>query len=466
MIFKEKDVIISMKTDSEVNFTMICNSTRTNRFEYRVEEGQNHFTGFMSFQHFRGERMYSDIVVKPENKMTETETVECYPISPDALDNGREEGWYPDTTLVYIRVLWKEFERERGVYNYDFIEDILNKAKEHKQALVFRLIAHSTRAEDDLPEWLKELIPCPERPPMQRVKDSPTHPLFMELFLKAVEAMGKRFDSDPFFYAMDISLPGAWGEGHKLELYPRDLFKTIVDTYSRAFPTTQLFTQVFRPELVEYAKKYTNVGWRGDGYGEPYHLMEYYPPNVEKMGDNWKIAPVSFEAYWWLGEWKRQGWDIDYIIEKSLEWHISSFNPKSMPIPYEWKDKCEYWISRMGYHYEIEEFSFPEKAGVGDSVQTELCVKNVGVAPCYIAQPFVVRLAGDTKTYEFVQNVDITKWLPGEHKETLLLDLCNVIAGKYKIEIGIISPYGDVVYLATNACRDGAFYEVGEIEIK
>ena len=69
---------------------------KTNCFEYRVEEGQNPYTGFMSFQHFRGETLYSDIIVKPENKMTETETVECYPISADAMDNGRGEGWYAD----------------------------------------------------------------------------------------------------------------------------------------------------------------------------------------------------------------------------------------------------------------------------------------------------------------------------------------------------------------------------------
>ena len=63
----------------------------------------------MSYQHFRGEKLYSDIVVKPENKYNETERVECYPVSHDAEENSREEGWYPDSTVVYIRVLWKEF---------------------------------------------------------------------------------------------------------------------------------------------------------------------------------------------------------------------------------------------------------------------------------------------------------------------------------------------------------------------
>ena len=61
------------------------------------------------------------------------------------------------------------------------------------------------------------------------------------------------------------------------------------------------------------------------------------------MLTHWMIAPVSFESYWWISEWYRQGWDIDGIIEKTLSWHVSTFNTKSFPIQYELKEKIEYW---------------------------------------------------------------------------------------------------------------------------
>lgn len=446
---------------------MLRTPTKEEGFEYRIEEGQNPYIGFMSFQHFRGEKLYSDIVVLPENKLTETERVECYPVSPDAEENGREEGWYPDNSVVYIRVLWKEFEPQRGVYNYEFIENILKEAKAHKQTLIFRLMAHSTRACDDVPDWLKELIPCPERPPMRRKKDSPTDPLFMELFLEAVRKLGERFDSDPWFDAIDISLPGSWGEGYKLELYPDDLFKTIVDVYAEVFPNTQLFTQVGRPELIEYAKKYTNVGWRGDGLGNPGHTAGIYPPQIAVIPDQWKVAPVSFESYWWMCEWQRKGWDLDSIIDKTLEWHISSFNPKSIPIPYDWQEKCEYWISRMGYHFTIKSVSYPENASAGDTIALNLSLENIGSAPCYKELPVVLRLTGIGRTVEFAQTCSVRNWLPGAHTETLRASLPGDLAeGEYDIEIGIISPHADVVYLATNAERNGGFYKIGHISIK
>ena len=305
---------------------MLRKATETKYFKQKKEDGQNAYSGFMSFQHFNGEKLYSDIVVRPEANYTETERVECYPPSPDAEENGREEGYYPDSSVVYIRILWKEFEPERGVYNYKIIEDVLKEARAHGQTLIFRLMAHSTRACDDVPEWLKALIPCPERPDGERVKDSPTDPLFLEFFLEAIKKIGERFDDDETFDSIDISLPGAWGEGHNLELYPPDTLERIVDVYTSSFKHTQLLAQAARPELIHYGSNVTPIGWRGDGLGEPKHTFEMYPERISYISEVWKSAPVSFESYWWLGEWVRKGWDIDKIIEATLNWHISSFN--------------------------------------------------------------------------------------------------------------------------------------------
>jgi len=435
-------------------------------YNYKVEEAQNPYIGFMSFQHFRGEKLYSDIVVTPEAKMTETERVECYPVSPDAEENGREEGYYPDTTIVYIRILWKEFEPERGVFNYKFIEDIIKEAKNHGQTLIFRLMAHSTRACDDVPEWLKSLVVCPERPPMMRVKDSPTDPLFIDLFLEMVKKFGERFDSDPTLDAMDISLPGSWGEGHKLELYPEGTFERIIDAYLAAFKETQLITQVARPNLVEYARERgVTVGWRGDGMGNPSHLERIYPPRVEAMGDNWKVAPVSFEAYWWLCEWKRQGWDVDLIIKTTLDWHLSSFNAKSIPCPYEWKDKIDAWVNKMGYHFAIDRFECPKTASSGDTLELKLAIDNVGVAPMYKKLPLSVKLKNGETEYTFESGIDVTKWLPGKSEEAFEITLPEVRPGEYDIEIAILSPHAPIIYFATDAARDGAYFKVGKITV-
>lgn len=143
--------------------------------------------------------------------------------------------------------------------------------------------------------------------------------------------------------SVDISLPGSWGEGHNLHLYPKEDLDSLVDTYISVFKKTQLLGQVSRPELLHYINKKAEIpaGWRGDGFGNTQHIETIYPPRVEKISELCKKGPVSFEAYWWISEWERQGWDLDLIIEKSLEGHITSFNAKSIDIPKKFKKKLK-----------------------------------------------------------------------------------------------------------------------------
>ncbi len=445
---------------------MLQEANVTRYFKYQKEEAQNPYIGFCSFQHFRGEKLYSDRIVRPENNLCETEDVECYPVPQWVPENGRNEGWYPDTSIVYIRILWKEFEPERGVYNYRFVEDILDKARAHGQTAAFRLMAHSTRDIEDVPEWLKAMIPCPERPQGQRVKDSPTDPLFLKLFGDAVRAFGERFDSDPTLDTFDISLPGAWGEGHKLNLYPEEDVQRLYDIHSEVFKHTRLVGQLEKAYLAKKISSTVPIGLRGDGLGTPVYLYDRYDRYLSEFEDAWKRAPISFESYWWIGEWMRQGWDIDDIIQITLGWHISSFNAKSLPIPYEWKEKIEYWLSRMGYHYTIDYFKCPDTATAGDEIVLKLGIENIGVAPIYRSIPLHIRLRNGTDIYELDNDIDITRWLPGKIAHKLDLVLPDTIkAGAYDIEIGLFNEHIPVIYFCTDAPRNGSYYTLGKIQI-
>ena len=437
------------------------------RFSPMEKAQSNPYIGFTSYQRFRGEPLYSDIVVRPENHGTETERVECYPVSPDEEQNGDLQGFYPDTQVAYIRLLWKEFEPQRKQYQYALIEDVLRRAKEKGQTVMLRLMPHSTRARDDVPDWLKELIPCPERPEGMRVKDSPRDPVYLRYFGEAIEALAKRFDSDPTLDVMDISLTGSWGEGHKVSQYPKSALKQLVDVYTRNFHNTHLIGQTAAPRLVSYACKSKPCGWRGDGVGEPKHMNVIYPKAAKAMPRNaWKHAPVSFESYWWLGEWDRQGWDLNKIIEKTLSWHISTFNAKSLPIPEKYREQIERWESKMGYHFVLCEASYPSKAKGGERLRFSLKVNNRGVAPIYTRIPLRVRLRGEGEEYLFTTKVDSGKWLPGEHKVAFQITLpARMKAGRYEAAITLSGENTPVVRWETQGDWDGAFFSIGRIEV-
>ena len=439
---------------------------KTNYFNYKKEKAQNPYIGFTSFQHFRNDELYSDLIVKPENNMTETEHVECYPVPAYVEEKGRAQGYYPDSSVVYIRILWKEFEPKKGEYNFALIEDVLNKARENGQTLMFRLLPHSTRESDDVPDWLKEEIECPARPQGMRVKTSPSDPKFLEIFGATIAKLGERFDNDPTFAFLDLSLPGSWGEGSSLDLFSEEDIKKYIDIYTRVFKNTLLIGQCGSPWIVHYAGETVPIGWRADGVGSPNHMKNIYPPRLIPLEGVWKKAHISFESYWWLGEWQRKGWDLDAIIQSLLSWHMSTFNAKSLPIPWEWKDKIDEWVAKMGYHFQIDSFTFPETAKAGEALQTELAINNVGVAPAYHKLPLKIRLTG-ASVVETETEVDVREWLPGKASVKLSVALPETLKkGTYAIEISLGGGAYPQAYFASDAKEADGWYTIGETEVK
>ena len=440
---------------------------RINYYHYKREAKQNPYIGFTSFQHFRNDELYSDLIVKPENNMTETEHVECYPIPAYVKQEGRKEGYYPDCSVVYIRILWKEFEPKQGEYNYAFIEEILQKARENEQTLMFRLMPHSTRETDDVPDWLKEKIDCPARPIGERVKMSPTSPLFLEYFGTALRKIGERFDGDPAFGFLDISLPGSWGEGSSVDLFTEEQIEDFVNSYICAFPNTRLIGQMAPLWLLEKLNEKSKAGWRADCIGKPHLTYEYVRKTEENFPTAWQRGHVSFESYWWLGEWQRQGWDLDNIIQTTLDWHVSTFNAKSLPIPWEWKDKIDAWVDKMGYHFVIDSFACPERSRCGETVRAVLGIDNVGVAPIYHEMPLYVRLTGEAGDFEMQTDADVRTWLPGKGKIELDIPLPKHLkAGEYEVELGLGGGEHPKAYFATDAELNGHYARVGKILIK
>ncbi len=436
------------------------------KFNYKREIAQNPYTGIVSFQHFSGEKLYNDVICSGTLASCETENLECYPIPSGVKENGREQGWYPDNSVAYFRVLWKEFEPKQGEYNYQFIQDIIDKCKEHNQSLMFRLMPHSTCERDDVPDWLKDIMECPSRPDGMRVKDSPTDRRYLKIFAETIKKFAERFDKEPVLNTIDICLPGAWGEGHELGKYPKEDLLYIIDTYIESFPNTFIFGQIAGSEFMKHIASKRPVGWRADGVGLPRIMEEIIPKRLAQVPDDlWKTSPISSESYWWIGEWFRRDWDIDKIIETTLSWHISTFNPKSLPIPYEWKDKIEYWNSKMGYHYSIKSVEFEEKALKDGKLNIKFEVDNVGVAPSYHDIPLNFKIANSCFEKVFTTDIDIRKWLERDYIEDISLDLTGIPNDKYRVLVGIGGGNYPAAYFATDAEYENGYYNLFEFEI-
>lgn len=378
---------------------------------------------------------------------------------------------YPASTVAYWRFCWKDFEPREGEFDFEYVERLLEYATSCGQTSALRMMPHTTRAVQDVPEWLKEKIPTPERPDNARVKESPTDPEFYHAFARAVRALGERFDGDPRIETMDMSLCGAWGEGHNVEFVPEKYIRELVDAHTRSFTKTPLMGQISSVDAILYANESVPMGFRADCLGDMnYHMVNFYPRAIARMAELWKRAPVSFEVCWTMSYWKERGWDIDYIAGQALKWHGSTFNAKSARVPHAFDDGVRRWLCRMGYRLALRRLDHPSRGSSGDTLRCGMWMENTGCAPLYHPYDFVFRLRREgASDIMMPTGLDPRTWLPGDTVTEFTLGIPQgTPKGEYLLEAGLVTPgkTDAEIMMAMRAPESGKFYTLGTFAVE
>jgi hypothetical protein len=294
-----------------------------------------------------------------------------------------------------------------------------------------------------------------------------------------IRAVGARYDGNPDLESVDLAIVGAWGEGAGSVELSQPTREALVDAYLDAFKQTPLVMLLTDAKTNGYAISKADVGWRIDclgdmgGFNNPNwsHMQDYYPQGIINFGmeDAWKKAPVSLEVCWVMQHWLNKGWDVDYIIDQSLKWHISSFNSKSSAVPDAWKPNVDRWLKRMGYRFVLRKFTYPATVRPQGKLAFTTWWENKGVAPCYKEFPLAVRLKNAQRTEVFRTGADIRKWLPGDNLyDSAVFVPFGMPQGEYDIGVAIIDPQSALpaVKLAIAGAGADGWYDLGKIKVQ
>ncbi len=423
--------------------------------------------GFMTFQRFNGDKLN-------EGKRW----TEGFPIEYQDFDGNLENENHPMTSLAYFRIYWKFIEPERDEYNWELIDKALETAAARGQTLLLRIAPYGTGPERDVPDWYRDMVGERKELPVEKWQVDPEDPRYVEHFCDLIRDLGERYDGHPSLESVDLSIVGAWGEGAGSERLTEKTREALVDSYLEAFPNTHLLMLLTDPKTNGYGLSKRNVGLRFDCLGDMggfsptwCHMYDMYPQDIIKCGfrDAWKTAPVSLEVCWVMRHWKDQGWDVDYIIDQSLKWHISSFNSKSSPVPKEWEPHVDRWLKKMGYRYVLRKFTYPSIVKPNGKLTFTSWWENKGVAPCYHPFPLALRLNSENEKAILLLAADIREWLPGDN----LCDSSVVVPeylseGEYQLEIAILDTLTHTpnVKLAIEGRRPDGWYPLGGIRVK
>ncbi len=298
--------------------------------------------GFTSFQMFQGDNL-------PFHDVLNEASLNQFGKNINAPIEG-----HPATSIAYFRIQWRFIEPEPGKYRWDFIDGLLDIAHRQKQTLMLRISPWKGEPELDVPVWFRKIAGPDRKFLTEKWVIDPEDPRYNKYFGNMIRAFGKRYDGHPDIEAVDVSIVGNAGEGGGTELLTDKTMQNLTDAYIESFHKTPLLTLIHGKKHVSYLRNHSDamIGWRQDCLGDLgfwaaeqegwTHMFDYYPQTIidYEMGEAWREGPVSFEICGFFDTWdteqKYSNKQIQYIIDQSLKWHISSFNAKSTTYPEKW----------------------------------------------------------------------------------------------------------------------------------
>jgi len=425
--------------------------------------------GFMTFQRFNGDALNAGL------KWTEG-----YPIAYQEFKGSLENKNHPATSIAYFRIYWKFVEPERGKYRWELLDTALRTAHNRKQTLMLRIAPYGTTPDNDVPDWYRAMMGDEKsKLPIDKWRTNPEDPLYAKHFGTMIRAVGARYDGHPDLESVDMALVGAWGEGAGSSDLTEPTRAALVDSYIDGFRKSPLVMLLTDEKTNKYGLSKRDVGWRVDclgdmgGFSNPAwsHMQDYYPQGIINFGmqDAWKKAPVSIEVCWVMQHWKDKGWDVDYIIDQSLKWHISSFNGKSSAVPDAWWPSVNRWLKKMGYRYVLRKFTYPATVRPQGKLEFTTWWENKGVAPCYREFPLALRLKSAQRSAVMTTAADIRTWLPGDvvYDDGVFVP-ADLAPGEYELAIAIVDPASrePKVKLAIAGMEPDGWYPLGKIEVR
>ena len=409
-----------------------------------LEWQPNPHRGTTTFQRFNGQALYPGLSWNDREGPVEFPPP---PKSPADLINPR----YPNTTVSYCRWIWRVLEPKRGEYQWQIIDGALKAAQQRGQTLQLRLQPY---ADDDLPDWLwNEGVKVHEVVNNRREPDC-NDPIYIKNWVRFITAFGKRYNGHPDLESVDVVHGGQWGEGGGNSTYKSA--KPMVDAFVNSFTKTTLVS-MYNTQAIRYGTTLKRpMGWRCDCIGDlrmkskvPHivpdgliwnHMFDY-PKWLVKDGvsEAWRVAPVTLETCWVVGFWRKEHWNIDWIIDQMLKYHATFFMPKSCYFPIAWKNKMDAFNRKLGYRFVLRQVVTPTKIAPGARFNLEFWVDNDGVAPLYRPYKLALRFRQGSRSEVVLMKQDPRTWMPGQNWFEEAVKLPSFIKpGTFEMDAGIV----------------------------
>ncbi len=368
--------------------------------------------------------------------------------------------------LIYVDFKWSELEPEKGVYNFDAIEEQyqFDKWKAEGTRMVLRFVMDNPNLVDgnpdikrmDIPQWLYDELEAENAEGEgagvfytgQTIKDllggcgfSPNYksPKLREYHAKVVKALAERYDDPSICAYVEVGSLGHWAEFHTWptgtgEFPDPPLAQEYMQAYVDAFKNVRV--GIRKPYAVAAENNwglYNDIfGVTSDG-GTPTFLEWAASGNTDMPGSTPEDISASAMPDWWKlnysggefanGDFRTNALDenICAVLGQIRDSHTTWLGPcsacdfKTGNSEYEdFEYNIHVLMKQMGYNYSVYSITQPEQLVPGQETELAITWNNSGVAPIYYNCPVTLMLKNASGVaYEQQLDVDTTTWQPG-----------------------------------------------------
>ena len=386
------------------------------------------------------------------------------PFYRDKHDPADDLADFPGLNHLYLRFDWGDIEKEKGVYDFSPLDEIMDLWGPRGYRFQLRACTYeggNNPTFEATPHYVfREGARCFQMP-NGYIQPDYADPVYLERLEKFMEAFGAKYNGDDRVECVDIGTYGTWGEGHTVEgddvIYPMEIVKKHMELHCKYFPDTMLVCNddhvagrfangtAEMQDMLEYADT------RGfsvqddsiccDGYTQDngydtmrapwaFDRLQDNGPNIIEMAHYTYILPQFAEHY-------RGGWTAMEAF-KNAHATFAGFHG----YPRDWLPNerwlAEYCANRLGYWYFVTGVTAQELTDTAHN-RIRLQVENRGWARAYHC--FTLKLAlrdANGILHSVDTDADNTLWQPNAPQTlNLRFDCRGVPAGEYSLCVGM-----------------------------
>lgn len=344
-----------------------------------------------------------------------------------------------DNSLVYIEILWKDIEVQKGIYDFSNIYEQyhMDKFKKEGKHAVLRFICDypGSQLHLDIPEWLYQETGDGSMYDTSYGKGySPNYAneILIQAHERVLKEIAREFSGDSFLAYIEIGSLGHWGEWHVnvdagvVPLPTEDICTAYVEQYINAFPNTRLLMRrpflgveryglgVYNDMLGQLQDTDTWLTWlhEGGAYTEPedVHIL-YGNENFYQQG---AVGGEFTSAVSWEELLVTHFDQTMKMIEDSHISFIGPYVPHELLVP-EFQEQANRIRQGVGYKIGISKAQIQYNSFFG-TLSIVSNWNNQGIAPMYYNWPAYLYFYGEQGEIlgREMLDMDLTELMPQE----------------------------------------------------